>query len=447
MGLGIFLALMLGCTLISRGIYAAKLPQVTVITPKRMAIDHRVEAAGSIKPARKLAKNVMSGLLVKEVFVTAGDSVEEGQALFLLDTDHIREQISKKELEEKKLELQIATMQSNLELAGEEKTKRMQRALEDGAIALTEADKRIERAKEDLEYAKRELALYAEDTPETDDEEEWKLWEEGRKALALKVQDAERGLEDAEDAKGAAVLEAGRKLQDDFTLESADASLGVAWMEFQDLKEEIAKLKGLLAADGEILSECAAVITEVNVSAGEMTAASAAVSFADAAVPLQFEAVLNQEQKKYVEPGAAGELTLGSFLSAGAKTTAVTVDYLTELPSMPGSFYARMLLPEGVGTIGQNGIFTLNVQSESFSCCIPADALYKDGNQRSFVYVLEETNTILGTELAARKRVVNVLDSNERYAAVEPGAIGETDRIIETATEKFEDGDVVRMKE
>lgn len=445
MGLGCFLGLMLLCTLISRGIYASKLPQVTVAAPGKMAISHAVEVSGSIKPARERAKNVTAGLLVKEIFVAEGDWVEEGQLLFALDTAYIREQIARKELEEKKLELQIATMQSNLELAGAEKTKEMRRALEDGALALTEAEREVSRAQEDLEYAERELTLYTADPPESEDEEVWKSWEEGRRALARAVLEAERVLEDARTAQETAALEAARELEDEFAMENADAALGVAWMEFEAVQAERADLEGLLETEGQIFAESAGTVLAVNVRAGENTAETAAVTFADTDVPLQFEAVLDQEQKKYVEPGAQGELMLGSFPAAGGKSVSVSVDYLTELSSAPGSYRMRLLLPAGFGTIGQNGIFTTSVQSESFSCCISVDALHQDENQRYFVYVAEETDTILGSELVARKRVVNVLDRNDHYAAVEPGVIDETDAVIEAATAQFSDGDVIRM--
>lgn len=70
-----------------------------------------------------------------------------------------------------------------------------------------------------------------------------------------------------------------------------------------------------------------------------------------------------------------------------------------------------------------------------------------DENKRYFVYVLREENTILGTELAAEKRMVEVLDKNDRYAAIEPGAVDESTELIVTATKEFGDGDIVRRKE
>ncbi len=446
-GLGIFLGVMLLFTLISKGIYAMQLPQVTVDMAKKGTINHEVRVDGSIKPAKELALHTKAGLRVSEIFVTAGDRVEEGQLLFTLDTAYMQEMIEEKALEVKKLELQVATMQGNLELAGEEKTRQMQRALQDGAVLQLEADKQLERAKEDEAYAKRELSLYVADTPEGEDEAEWKAWEEGRKALALKLKDAERAREDAEAARQAAILEAGRGLEDQFSQENADAALGVSQMELSDLNRELEELRLLVKENGEVHAQNAGTITQVNVSVGGNTTELAAVIFADTATPLWFEAVLDKEQKKYVEQGTAGELSLGSFQAAGGRRLSVTVDYLTEADGAPGSFLMRMFVPEGNGTIGQNAVFVCNVQSESFPYCISMDALHQDENQRSFVYVLEETNTMLGRELVARKRIVEVLDQNDQNAAVAPGSIDETDQIIQTATQPFTDGAVVRMKD
>ncbi len=446
-GLGVFLVIMLMCTLISKGIYAMQLPQVTVETANRGVIGHEVQVSGTIKPAKELALHARAGLRVSEIFVTAGDRVEEGQLLFTLDTAYMQGILGEKELEAKKLELQIATMQGNLELAGEEKTRQMQRALEDGAVMQLKADKQLERAKEDEAYAKRELSLYEADTPEGEDEEEWKAWEEGRRALALKLQDAERAREDAEAARQEAVLEAARGLEDQFSQENADAALGVAWMEFSALQREMEELRLLVKENGEVRAQDAGTITQVNVSVGGDTAERAAVIFADASSPLWFEAVLDKEQKQYVEQGMQGELSLGSFQAAGGQRLSVTVDYLTEADGAPGSFLARMLVPEGNGTIGQNAVFTCNVPSDSFPYCISMDALHQDENQRDFVYVLEETHTMLGRELVARKRVVEVLDQNGQDAAIAPGSIDETDQIIQSATKPFADGEIVRMKD
>lgn len=447
LGLGIFLGLMFIGTLVSKGIYATKLPQVTCSAPKRMSITHEVKAAGSVKPSGELAANMDAGLRVKEVFVSVGDEVEEGQLLFRLDTEYIEELIAQKELEAKKLELQIATLESNQKIAGLEKDREMERAGEDAITAFAQAHKQLERAQEDEAIARYELDQYVEDTPQDDSEEAWEIWEEGRQACENKVREAARVTRDAQDALEAAYTQAYRNIEDSTTQQYSDATLGVDWMEFNRMKEELEELRVYLQDNGEIYSGIAGTVTGIGVAAGQITTEQPVVTFVDGSIPLQFEAILDQEQKKYVEPKAAGELSLGSYQAAGSKKIPVTVDYLTEIASMPGSYMMRVSLPENTGSIGQNGTFTLNVSSEIFPCCISLDALHQDENQRSFIYVLEETDTVLGKELVARKRMVNVLDQNDRYAALEAGVVDENDQIIESATEEFSDGDVVRMKD
>lgn len=447
LGLGIFFALMFLGTLVSKGIYATRLPQVTTGSPKRMSITHEVNAAGSVKPSKELAANMEAGLRVKEVFVSVGDEVEEGQLLFTLDTEYIEELIAQKELEAKKLELQIATLESNQKIAGLEKDREMERAGEDAITAFAEARKNLERAQEDEAIARYELDQYVEDTPEDDSEEAWKVWEEGRQACENKVRETARVTRNAQEALEAAHTQAYRNIEDSMTQQYSDATLGVDWMEFNHMKEEMEELRAYLQDDGEIYSGITGTVTQVGVAAGQITTELPVVIFADGSVPLQFEAILEPEQKKYVEPKAEGELSLGSYQAAGGRKIPVTVDYLTEIASMPGSYAAGILLPENTGSIGQNGTFVLSVSSELYFCCVPLDALHQDENQRSFVYVLEETDTILGKELVARKRLVNVLEQNDRYAALEAGAIDENDKIIESATEEFSDGDVVRMKD
>lgn len=742
MGLGIFMAFMLVCTLISKGIYASRLPQVSVLKPRKMSINHEVKAAGNVKQGRELAVNVPAGMRVSEVMVIAGDTVEAGQTLFLLDTGDLKEQISDKELEVKKLQLQITTLQNNLNLSGEQKDRKMQRAGEDAVDASLDGQKSVDRALEDENKARQELQEHSSKEPGITSEEkrkrikeeygEWReqlknalreqrennaekealqqkiaglkeeiadlksqlpaetarvdgisgreigewfvrtnesasesvnpdtfadpdrentgtdaeqtgksgnrgseqtgnggpeaveaeegaqkpengssenpqkpengpaesvqepesvpsggtqqpenvaedsteesesvpsgdtqrpdgsqtggenrnpgdggesvlpeagkengdspdvnggtgidgnltgdgqsdentlapanpsgdvqkrleqklkelaeaedaltameeicrktdervaglqddersapdfaaedaqlaAWIAQQKSLEGEVTSAQRVLEDARDAKEDRVNEANRSLEDSLLPEMSDATLGIYRMELSRVEQDVEKMKTYLAENGEIRAEMAGTVTRVGVSVGESTTAGAAVIFADTSQPLQFEIFLDKEQKKYVELGAQAQLELGTG-GMGNKIP-VTVDYLTELENAPGSYSALMILPEETGRIGQSGSFSLNVQSESYPVCIGLDALHMDENQRYFVYVLGEADTILGKELTAEKRMVEVLDKNDSYAALSPGVVDEETQLISTATKEFGDGDVVRMKE
>lgn len=583
-GFGVFLGGMLVLTLVSRGIYAEGLARVSVEVPERMAVGHVVEVSGNVKQSRELAVNVAEGLRVREVFVIPGDRVEAGSELFALDLDFLEERIRDKERDVEKLRLQIATVQGNLALAGEEKNVEMSRAGEDAVRAGEEADKALRRAEEDLASARASLqehldknlkntsdeerqrqeeayqawkkrlteggereksvsdkvkglqrrkeslegeiaglkekigelekkggengsegteggtvsgnglgdgassggsgeldALKAqlaekeaelvqvkkelseagweqEDAAEqlgelqgnavnkpdfSEEDSAWESWMSTRKSLEEKVQDAERALEDAEDEKEKALEDAQRNLEGSLRSEQSDSTLGLYQLDLEEAGEELKRLKGILEQEGVVKAEASGVVTRVGVAAGEQTSSGASVVFADTARPLQFEVILQKEEKKYVNLGAEAEITLGN----SSNMIKATVDYLTEMETSPGSFTALVTLPEGTGTIGQSGMFRVTQQSEMYNYCIPVDALHMDENQRNFVYVLGERSGFLGAELTAEKLMVDVLDKNDKYAALAGGVVDENSRIICTADREISDGDPVRMKD
>lgn len=579
-GFGVFLGGMLVLTLVSRGIYAEGLARVSVEVPERMAVGHVVEVSGNVKQSRELAVNVAEGLRVREVFVIPGDRVEAGSELFTLDLDFLEERIRDKERDVEKLRLQIATVQGNLALAGEEKNVEMSRAGEDAVRAGEEADKALRRAEEDLASARASLqehldknlrntsdeerqrqeeayqawkkrlaeggereksvsdkvkglqrrkeslegeiaglkekigelekkggengsegtvsgnglgdgaasggsgeldALKAqlaekeaelvqvkkelseagweqEDAAEqlgelqgnavnkpdfSEEDSAWESWMSTRKSLEEKVQAAERALEDAEDEKEKALEDAQRNLEDSLRSEQSDSTLGLYQLDLEEAGEELKRLKGILEQEGVVKAEASGVVTRVGVEAGEQTSSGASVVFADTARPLQFEVILQKEEKKYVNLGAEAEITLGN----SSNMIKATVDYLTEMETSPGSFTALVTLPEGTGTIGQSGMFRVTQQSEMYNYCIPVDALHMDENQRNFVYVLGERSGFLGAELTAEKLMVDVLDKNDKYAALAGGVVDGNSRIICTADREISDGDPVRMKD
>ena len=583
-GFGVFLGGMLVLTLVSRGIYAEGLARVSVEVPERMAVGHVVEVSGNVKQSRELAVNVAEGLRVSEVFVIPGDRVEAGSELFALDLDFLEERIRDKERDVEKLRLQIATVQGNLALAGEEKNAEMSRAGEDAVRAGEEADKALRRAEEDLASARASLQEHLDkNLKNTSDEERqrqeeayqawkkrlaeggereksvsdkvkglqrrkeslegeiaglkekigelekkggengsegtevgtvsgnglgdgaasggsgesdalkaqlaekeaelvqvkkelseagweqedaaeqlgelqgnavnkpdfsgedsaWESWMSTRKSLEEKVQDAERALEDAEDEKEKALEDAQRNLEDSLRSEQSDSTLGLYQLDLEEAGEELKRLKGILEQEGVVKAEASGVVTRVGVAAGEQTSSGASVVFADTARPLQFEVILQKEEKKYVNLGAEAEITLGN----SSNMIKATVDYLTEMETSPGSFTALVTLPEGMGTIGQSGMFRVTQQSEMYNYCIPVDALHMDENQRNFVYVLGERSGFLGAELTAEKLMVDVLDKNDKYAALAGGVVDGNSRIICTADREIADGDPVRMKD
>ena len=588
---GVFLIFMFACTLISRAVYASKLPQVSVAKPGRMAISHQVEAEGIVHQGREYAVNVLSGLRVRTVYAHVGDRVTADSLLFDIDMDDLEEQVREKELAIKKLQLQISDQEKNRALqdqkdelaniraqedyestADEEQVKidraelekkmaeRDLKELKDNPVSVTpdaerkaaqekydvwakEAERlkaEMERAKADWEAAQgkvKELetgaakgtALQAAGTdgavsgnpadsegtqgmPGTDAENAQGIsgtdaenaqggenggglpaaltddkalteaktaeaeakkkyekakaayedymktpvtkpdysaedaalsaWEKEKRALEDAANAAALAENDAKAAKEKAMESAGRNLEDAEEEGPSDSSLEINRLELSSLREELAAYKKVLEADGQVFPEAEGIVTRIQVNPGERVPDGAAVVYADLSSPMQFSVSLTKEQKKYVNQGDVAELSLGS-----GRGSEYQVDYIAENEANPELYEARILLQEGVGTIGQSGKFTVDAQSETYQCCIPIAALREDANHRKFVYIVSERSGILGKELAAEAVYVKVLDQNDSYAAIEEGVIDSETELITGSTEEIEDRAVIRYKE
>ncbi len=582
---GLFLAFMFACTLISRAVYASKLPQVSVDTPRRMAIGHNVDAEGIVHQGREYAVNVLSGLRVRTVYAHVGDRVTTDTLLFEIDMEDLEEQVREKELAVKKLQLQIADQEKNRALQEEKEELENIRAQEDYEKTEEEEQTKIDRAELEKKIRERDLRELENNPVQVTSEEERKAAQEKYEAWAKeaerlknvmenakkeweaaqgKVKELEAGAaagaseaagdtdsdgadsvsasesvssagktsdekagdvssqgagggagaaasladdaalrtakdaeaeakkkydeakaaydaymktpvakpdysaEDAaraawekekrslEDAANAAALEendakaakekamesAGRNLEDTETEKASDSSLEINRLELSALQTELSAYRKVLEAQGQVFPEADGIVTRIQVNPGERVPDGAAVVYADLSSPMQFTVSLTKEQKKYVNQGDLAKLSLG-----GGKGEEYPVDYIAENEANPELYEARILLKEGVGTIGESGKFEVEAQSETFSCCIPLAALHEDANHRKFVYVVSERSGILGKELAAEAVYVKVLDQNDSYAAIEEGVIDSETELILNSTEAIEDRDVVRYKE
>lgn len=575
-GFLIFLLVMLGGYLVSRGIYANNLTRVDVAGQEVMSLSHSVNAAGTVAYGQQEAVFVQENLPVSRVQVRAGDQVEEGSVLLICDLDRLSELAEKKETEVAALKLQLDTLSKNEQLQKETKERQKSRALEDYQDALDAAESEVRRAGEDAEWASEQLNRHEQEkvsgTPEEEkdrqqdayqsylkkvqeaqlaventagkaeacreqiqqkeeeitalkqaiedgesgkqgvqneqneeavpmgseaapastlEEEKAKLaeaeaallllqeelkqtealeaqakqtllaitenpitapdfsveenaqkqWEDTRTNLEKGVQTANRGLEDANTAKDQALQSASRVVEDADTALPADCTYETLSMELEAKEEELEEYRLLLENEGKVCAKQAGLILDVQIEAGSWTSSQAAFLLADTKGGFFFEAHLSREQKQYVSRNMQASVSL-----SGSQSLKGNVDYLTESPLGDGSFDARVRLEEGMGNPGESGFLKTTLQTEPYGCCVPLEALHQDFNQRDYVFVLVETEGILGTELSVRKQYVEVLDKNETYAALNPEFLGSEEKVITYATEELQEGEIVRMR-
>ena len=452
-GFIIFLIFMWLCTLISKSIYASRLPMVTTCGIDSKYIEHVVEAEGIVEAGAELPVTALGGLRVVEVSVQAGDRVEEGDLLFTVDLEDMKEIMAQQELDRQKTQLQIDAILHNRELAQEKKELEEARAREDYDALARYQDTLVGRAAENVAQAEEALdELQAENRAHEDDwkkedgeqkteeeiEAERKAREEEEERLKQEVQAAAYAEADAKWNRDNAVKDAGRKVEDVVSEEDQDAALAVYQAEAEGIQEKLSAYQAVLDGGGKITAPMSGMVTDVYVQAGGRVPDTASFLLADDEAPYQFCVTLTKEEKTYVNLSDDVKLKLGDRKEVNAR-----VDYLAENENAPGSFTARIQLPEETGAPGQSGTMTCAKAGEKQSCCIPLLALHEDQN-KSYVYVAGEREGILGTEYYVEEINVSVVDKNDKFAAVE-GALTEESRIIQSADKEIKRGDVIRL--
>ncbi len=423
-GFCFFLLFMWLCTVISKSIYATKLPMVTVSSPEQKYIEHIVKAEGVVEAGNKNPVTVLGGLRVENLMVHEGDKVAEGDLLFTIDMEDLEEIISEKQTEIAKLQLQIDTILQNQEIADQKKALEEQRAREDYDALARYQDTLVGRAAE--EFAKAQ-----EDIDEVDGAAD--------EAMQDSLQSAAYGEADAKWNRDNTIKEAGRKVEDILLPESEDATLQTYRLELDSRNRELALYQKVADQGGQVSAGQSGMVTDLYIDAGGRIPDTAVMLLSDDTVPCQLKVNLTKEQKKYLDLNDPVTLKF----EGNSKGIDGTVDYLAESENAPGSYEVIVNLPEGAGTPGLSGTLTHSEQGEKYACCIEPAALYKT-DTRNYVYVLKEREGILGMEYYAEEINVKILDENENYVAVE-GAIDGESQIILSATRELKNGDTVRI--
>ena len=269
-------------------------------------------------------------------------------------------------------------------------------------------------------------------------------------------------------------------------------------------EEEAAKLQALLDVQGRVAAPVKGMVTGVSVRAGTTTTGGGDILLSDLSGGASLTVTFPEELRKYIREGAqavvtaengrndlqgmpgtggngaqSGEAEAGSQeIMPGASQTMgqngqqrfsdrVTIRTVADstLPgngasdtgmsgsgaagsstgdTAGGSFTVTVDLPPEHFTAGETAILKVEVRSGDYDTCIPAAALHLREKDQYYVNVAEKRSAILGEEWAVRQVDVELLEKNEKYAAVE--GISPEQEIVTEASRTLEDGSRVKMK-
>lgn len=492
---GGFLAVMLVFTILSRAVSGASMARVETVKIATGTIEHRVSGSGRVEAGKEVAVYTESGQRVKEICVQEGQAVEEGELLFQIDLENLEEQIltARQELEKEKLQNQDAQSARNVELQNRDVAKN--RAQEDYNQAVTNGEISVAEAKAAWDNAQQALEEFLQksqqesqnkdiegklkktgvrskdseeneeekgepdgaDNPQKETEEEQKAgeeennsgandtagWEAQKAQLEQAAAEAKAAYDAAVSSRADNVKNAARALEDASRQPATDTTSKQNEIIRQQQELALSKLLALKKAEGKITAPVRGVVTQIAVTTGDFTTDGTALRLADTSQGSRLRVSVDKNQEKYVQKGSPVTIS-----ASGSKEEIndYTVTNVTGNEEDKTLLDIVIDLPEGVLEAGTMAEVEIVQKSKNYSAVIPIQALH-EGQEGSYVLIVEEQQGVMGKELVVKRLSVNVVDKNSTKAALEEGLLTGEQEIISSSSRLIEEGSRVRKKE
>ena len=234
-------------------------------------------------------------------------------------------------------------------------------------------------------------------------------------ATAEEIAEAQKAYEDAVSEMEVAVSDA-RSQVESASIRSASSTtaeqLKITRMQTEEKKKS---LEGMLGQDGKKCAECSGYIKEVNISVGNDTTGDADVIVTRMDGGMSVEVTISDTEKQYLSAGEQVQV----YKEQDAETAGDCEVLSVEKNADTGAWNVLVDVSGLDVKIGDNvGVQILN-ESEYYPFLIPREALHYKSGGKYFVYIAEETETVMGTETRAAAQEVEVLDMDDVNVAIE----------------------------
>ena len=368
-----------------------------------------------------LEKTVEEKQLAYDKAVTNLDGVEKG-----IEAD------VRKEIENAK------SGNSTLTPEVEQKIREQVNARPENVSLLQNANDQINTAKDALTEAENALSAYNEQQNNSSSAS----YDEQLKTLYNDYKAKEEAYNEAVKQRQSTIQSANRTLEDAKAPENVDTATALTAND--DLEEKqlaVDKLQKVMDVNGKITAPSDGLITKVNVTTGETTTEDTAIRISDQSAGYKFTATLDKASAKYLSKDDKVTLDLGN----GTTVEGLTVQSIDVSAEDKNSYELTVSIPAKVKKLGSIATLKAEKASKKYDTCVPLGALHSDGD-KYYVYVINEKDTILGTETAVDKVQVDILDKNNEQAAIE-GSFSWGQQFVLTSSKTLRNGDRVRLVE
>lgn len=267
-------------------------------------------------------------------------------------------------------------------------------------------------------------------------------YDEQLKTLYDDYKAKEEAYNEAVKQRQSTIQSANRTLEDAKAPENVDTATALTAND--DLEEKqlaVDELQKVMDVNGKITAPSDGLITKVNVTTGETTTEDTAIRISDQSAGYKFTATLDKASAKYLSKDDKVTLDLGN----GTTVEGLTVQSIDVSAEDKNSYELTVSIPAKVKKLGSIATLKVEKASKKYDTCVPLGALHSDGD-KYYVYVINEKDTILGTETAVDKVQVDILDKNNEQAAIE-GSFSWGQQFVLTSSKTLRNGDRVRLVE
>ncbi len=323
-------------------------------------------------------------------------------------------------------------------LTQEEKIREQVNARPENVSLLQNANDQINTAKDALTEAENALSAYNEQQNNSSSAS----YDEQLKTLYNDYKAKEEAYNEAVKQRQSTIQSANRTLEDAKAPENVDTATALTAND--DLEEKqlaVDELQKVMDVNGKITAPSDGLITKVNVTTGETTTEDTAIRISDQSAGYKFTATLDKASAKYLSKDDKVTLDLGN----GTTVEGLTVQSIDVSAEDKNSYELTVSIPAKVKKLGSIATLKVEKASKKYDTCVPLGALHSDGD-KYYVYVINEKDTILGTETAVDKVQVDILDKNNEQAAIE-GSFSWGQQFVLTSSKTLRNGDRVRLVE
>lgn len=438
----IFLAVMLFFTVISRATDSFLVPQVTVENPSAKKIEHIVEIVGTVERNLEIPLLTEPDLLIRTVYVSEGETVTEGQLLAEIDTEQLGEKINTLKDEIQILKLQEDASRSAATAMAEERQRSYARAKEDYDTATETYNTAVQKAENEKKAAEDALNNFLAQeregkfsgVPKEETEAE-------KQRLLMNLQEKQEACEQVSQNAKDALLQAKRMLEDASGKQADDHAAQIGAITIDEKERQLADLEKLLREGARITAPQDGTVTGVLISTGQKTSDTAAFTMAVAGGGVKLTASVPKSDASYVQAKDAA-----SVEKNGVTYEDFSVSTIKQKEDGSLEITVEADGNEDAFSIGESVKITVVKQSALYETTVPLAAVHVE-QSGSYVYILSEKETVLGTQQFAQKIDISVLEKNGTYAALRDGILGSSSQVIVDSDQYINAGDRVRLQE